>query len=386
MRKIWPFGFNYLYFAAIAFSMPFLVLYYQGLGFGGAQIGILVGVTPLVTLISSPIWTGLADATHRHRLLMSLVLFGGAGVIWALPFLSAYLAVVIAVVLFNIFFSPISAFADSATMYMLAGRKELYGRVRVGGTLGFGMAAVLAGLVAQAYGQTIVFQLSGLIFLLALLISQKMVYNPTPSAAGSRLAALQLLNQRRWLLFLSLALAGGLSVTVTNSYLFSYLQALGAEEGLMGLALTVGTLSEIPTFFFGNWLLKRFKPRHLLNAALVLTGFRLLWLSFATTPLMAILTQLLAGVGFSAMWMAGVSYADENAPVGLSASVQGLFSAAVFGFGAALGGFAGGLLLEHYGGQGLYLVSGLVVLATVLIVALIEGRAAPELCEAPSEI
>ncbi len=41
MRGIWPFGFNFLMFAAYATVGPFFVLYYQSLHFTGAQIVIL---------------------------------------------------------------------------------------------------------------------------------------------------------------------------------------------------------------------------------------------------------------------------------------------------------------------------------------------------------
>jgi MFS transporter, PPP family, 3-phenylpropionic acid transporter len=386
MQKIWPFSLSFLFFAGVAFVMPFMVLYYQSLGFSGAQIGILVGLFPLITLFSSPFWTGLADSTHRHRFFLSLALLVGAGATAVLPFLHAFLPVLVMGVVFSVFSSPISAFADSATMFMLAGQKEMYGRIRVGGTIGFGMAALLAGFIVQNYGLKFAFWGGGLIYLLALLVSQKLVYDPATGTAVSRLGAFALLKNRRWLIFLSLALAGGLAASVTNSYLFPFMKDLGASEGIMGLALTIGTLSEFPVFFFGNWLLKRFKSRPLLNLALVITGLRLLALSFSTSPMLVLATQLLNGVSFSAMWMAGVSYADENAPLGMSASAQGLFGAAVYGFGAAIGGFAGGLLLENLGGHGMFLVCGLAVLATILIVSLIEGRIPLELRKARGEI
>ena len=35
MKKIWPFSFYFLYFAAMASFLPFFVLFYQGLGFSG---------------------------------------------------------------------------------------------------------------------------------------------------------------------------------------------------------------------------------------------------------------------------------------------------------------------------------------------------------------
>ena len=72
MKKIWPFSFYFLYFAALSSFMPFIVLFYQELQFNGTQIGLLTGIPPLITLVAAPFWTGVADASRRHRLIMSL--------------------------------------------------------------------------------------------------------------------------------------------------------------------------------------------------------------------------------------------------------------------------------------------------------------------------
>ena len=70
MKKFWPFTFYLLYFAALSSLMPFLVLFYRELGFSGAPIGLLTGVPPLITLVASPLWTGVADAKNWHRWMM----------------------------------------------------------------------------------------------------------------------------------------------------------------------------------------------------------------------------------------------------------------------------------------------------------------------------
>jgi len=374
MKRIWPFAFSFLFFASIASVSPFLVLYYRELGFTGAQIGLLTSITPLINLISVPLWTGLADMTRRHRLIMSLALLVGVVMMLLFPLLNAFAPVLLVAVLFNTFFAPVSSFADSATMVMLADEKEMYGRIRLGGTIGYGLTAPIAGMLVQNYGLKWAFWGTAALFLLAFIVSQKLVYSQVKADDPVRHSVRALLVSPRWLLFLSLAAASGMALTATNTYFFPYMKELGAKESLMGLALTIGTLSEIPVLFFGHQFVKRLKPYGLLMLTMVVTVIRLLSLAAIETPNPVLFVQLLNGLTFPAMWVAGVSYAYENAPAGMGATAQGIFSATVFGLGTAMGGFAGGLLLESVGGRGLYLVFGVVLLAIVAIVTLIQRR------------
>jgi PPP family 3-phenylpropionic acid transporter len=89
------------------------------------------------------------------------------------------------------------------------------------------------------------------------------------------------------------------------------------------------------------------------------------------------LIQLLNGLTFPAMWMAGVAYAHERAPAGLTTSAQGMFSAMVFGIGSAAGGFLGGPLLEILGGRGLFMTYGVIVFV-ILAIGVLIGRLLPE--------
>src|SRR5512139_559301 len=102
-RIIWPFSFNIFLYAGFAFSWPFLVLFYQSIGFSGAQIGVLTGITPLVTILSTPLWTSLADASGRHRLVMSFTLLAAAVAVFAIPFFNMFAPMLVIAILSNIF-------------------------------------------------------------------------------------------------------------------------------------------------------------------------------------------------------------------------------------------------------------------------------------------
>jgi PPP family 3-phenylpropionic acid transporter len=379
MTKFWPFMANVAYFACVACVYPFLVLYYQSLGFSGSQIGLLSGITPVMTVIGGPLWTNLADVTRRHRLIMSLIVVVALLSLLALPLLRTFGPVLLMVIVLSACFSPITSFIDSATLFMLAGEKEMYGRVRLGGTFGFGVVGYVAGVLVQDYGLKLAFWSGALALLLALVAGQYLTYAPVSHAPATRAgthsgSVRDLLANRRWWPFLAVAFAGGLALAVSNTYLLPYMKQLGANESTMGLALAVGTLSEVPVLFFGNRLIARFGPYRLLMAAMAITGARLVLFVFSGTPSAVLWLQLLSGLTFPLMWLAGVAYAHENAPSGLAATAQGLFGAMVYGFGAAVGNFAGGPLLERLGGHTTYLIFGAVILAIVLVVALWQKR------------
>ncbi|HET9912402.1 MAG TPA: major facilitator superfamily domain-containing protein 6 [Anaerolineales bacterium] len=385
MKKIWPFTFYFLFFAAIASLLPFFVLFYQGLGFNGAQIGLLTGVPPLITLIAAPLWTGFADAKRRHKFVMGLGMLVSIVAVFWLPSLTGFGIVFIAIILFYIFLSPVSALADSATMTMLGEERAMYGRIRLGGTIGFGLFAPIAGMLVENYGLKIGFWAFSIIMLINFFVSQKFSHGSHEAETSHNRGIRVFLTSRRWINFLFLAFLGGIGATSGASYLFPYMAELGADESTMGLALTIASLTEIPIFFFGNRFVKKFGSYGLLTLALVMLGLRSLLYAAVSVPWLVLIVQVFGGMLFPAMWSAGVSYADEHAPAGLKASAQGLFGAMSFGVGSAFSGFVSGPLLESVGGRGMFLVLGVVILAGL---ALAEGirRLFPDKSELPQTI
>jgi hypothetical protein len=65
---------------------------------------------------------------------------------------AALIPFVVMIALYSLLGSPIVSFSDSATMYMLGDERDKYGRVRLGGTFGWALAAPLAGLLVEHNG------------------------------------------------------------------------------------------------------------------------------------------------------------------------------------------------------------------------------------------
>ena len=373
MNKFWPFSFYFLFYAALAYFAPFIVLFYQQNQFNGPQIALLTGLPPLITLFAGPFWTNVADSKRIHRQVMSLGIVVAIGSVLLLQHMSIFALALLTVIVLYFFFSPVASLSDSATIAMLGADKAMYGRVRIGGTIGWGLFALIAGAMINNYGLKLAFWGFAFFSLINLFIAQKLTYDDATGHESLRSGGVRFfLTSRRWRLFLVSSFLGGLGASSVASFLAPYMTGLGANESQIGFAIMIATLTELPIFFFGNRLLRRFAAQKLFSFSLLMMGIRSIFYALVQTTAAVFLVQAFGGMIFPAMWLAGVAYADEHAPAGLKSTAQGLFGAMSFGFGAAVGGFLGGLLLESVGGRGMYLVFGFIILGGLVVIEVLK--------------
>ncbi len=361
-----PKGFYFGWFAAAAFLGPFLPLYYAHIGLSGRQIGLLAGLMPVITLVSAPLWGGLADVTRQHRLLLLIAIAGAMTAVFGLSRSTTFLPLIPLVAAYAFVSAPIIPLVDNAVLTTLGERRDQYGRQRLWGALGWGIAGPVAGWAIDRAGLGWVFY--GYLILMAGVLLLSTGLPVARASLGGRYwqGVRVLLGNRQWAIFLLAILIGGISLSLELTYLFLYLGRLGADRTLMGLALAVATVSELPVWFFSSWLLRHWGPRNLLRLSLVACAVQPLAYSLILNPWLALPIQLLHGPAFSAMWAAGVAYANEIAPEGMGATAQGVFSGVAFGLRAALGALVGGLLYDGLGPVGMFrwgAVSALVGLA-----------------------
>jgi MFS transporter, PPP family, 3-phenylpropionic acid transporter len=344
-------AFYFCYFAAGASLLPFLVLYYKQLGLPGPQIGLLAAIPPLTFLIAAPIWGGLADATQQHRRLLNLALLGTLSLALTLRFRfsTSFLALAVLVMLFAFCLAPIIPLVDSSALAFLDERKNQYGKLRLWGAIGWGLSAPLVGRLVEQHGLNWSFYSYSLFLLAGLILSAGLPIAQASIGRGFWRGLRLLAGNRHWLFFLALIFAAGAGSSLINNYLFLYMADLGASKTLMGLALSVATLSELFIFATSDRLLDHWGVRGLLSLALAALLLRLVAYALLSNPWLVLPVQLLHGFSFSALWVAGVAHADRTAPSGMGATAQAIFSGVSMGLAAAIGAFLGGLLYERLG-------------------------------------
>jgi PPP family 3-phenylpropionic acid transporter len=349
-----PKSIYFLYYAAAACLMPYLTLYYAQEGMSGRQIGVLTGVVPLMTMIAAPAWSGLADATQRHRGLLLLAMILTLAGVFLLSIAPAFGWLILAAMLYAFAVAPVMPLVDNTVVAMLGERRNEYGRQRLWGAVGWGLAAPLAGVLIDRAGLGLAFYGYLLVMAGCMVAASRLPVSRATISTRFWSGVRVLLANRRWVIFLATILIGGISLTIELNFLFLFLKDLGAGQALMGLSLTFATLSELPVWFFAGRMIERWGTRRLLIVSLLACALQPLLYSLIRDPWLALPIQLLHGLAFSAMWAAGVAYAAEIAPEGLGATAQGVFTGVAMGLRSALGAVVGGVLYDSVGAVGAF--------------------------------
>jgi PPP family 3-phenylpropionic acid transporter len=235
---------------------------------------------------------------------------------------------------------------------------------------------MVASTLVADWGIPIAFWLaSGFIFL-AFLVGLRLEFGQMePEPGGERAGELRyFLRDLNWLFLLAFAFIAGAGMSITNNYFYPYMQELGAEQSTMGIALTLGTIAEVPVMFLANHFINRFKVYGTLIFSLAITGMRLVLFGLVDDSLMVMVIQLTNGLSIPLFIVAGVAIADKYSPEALRTTGQGLFNSAMMGVGVAVGSFTGGILLSNLGGQALFFIYGIAILIIMLIVLFLRSR------------
>ncbi|XP_023160958.2 major facilitator superfamily domain-containing protein 6 isoform X2 [Drosophila hydei] len=257
---------------------------------------------------------------------------------------------------------------DAICFGILGDRHHLYGRQRLCGSLGWGIFALLAGLLVDTMSKegsldknyTIVFWMTLIIMGFDMLASTKLKHTQTHMSANILRDVGQMFLSMRCIVFFLWCVAIGLGTALIWNFLFIYLEELAKPfdngtnfiKTLEGLVMSIQCFGgELPFFFMSGWILKRIG--HVNAMSLVLFGFgvRFILYSMLQNPWYILPIELLNGVTFGLFYATMASYASIVAPPGTEATMQSLVGAIFEGIGVSMGSQIGGQLFDAVGAR-----------------------------------
>lgn len=337
----------FFFFAIYGALMPFLTTSLLHLHYAPAQTGLIVatlfGFGAFVPMVITQLGDRYGSVDYALKLACVALFMAALGAVlnyghgW--PFLLCLFAIGLAQ-------SPIIALTDALALDVCNGDARAYTRMRLTGSIGFIVAAVVLGYLVELYGTWALYPtLACLGFGLAIngLFLPK-ESKPHPAAQVDKRFWGRL--DRGWWLFVAAMMAHWFAFSPYHYGFTVALEDAGIAAGHMGWIWALGVAAEVAFFAIAGWFFARFSFRDVLVMAMMANFVR--WILVAGVPngTVLALTQILHGFGFALYYaaaMQGVQFFCENRQRG---SFQGLFSSMVGGLAGILGNTTSGWLHE----------------------------------------
>ena len=366
-------------FASLGAWMPNLNIWLEDKGMSGSQMGYLSAIPWLVMLIVQPFWGLLADRAGKMRcfsfaILLSAILFA------IFPFVASGTSLIaVMIFLFAVFQSPVLPLLDSLTLdHTSADITVSYSTLRFWGAPGFGLGALLTGLLMPKFGSDVCFYLAAIFLVSGWLVAKTLtVLPPAVSAADLSFRGLrQTLINKVLLGFLFILVIVSIAQSCSSFFLTVYMREIGASSTTTGTAIGIQALSELPFYFIAAWLLRKISPGKVLVIAIFGTGLRLLLYYLNNNPYAVIGIETLNGVTWTLLWIASVEFVNEKVPAQWRTTGQSLLWAMYFGAGAVLGNILIGRMYESMPMKQVFGIFSLLVFIVGIISFLLFYRSA----------
>jgi PPP family 3-phenylpropionic acid transporter len=363
------------YGIALGFTLPWNVPQLTEAGLDPGEVGAVLGLAALLSLVGYPVWGLIADTLlGRDRTLIlaaTLAALSGVGIVvsgdqpgWLAAFIVLQLVCV----------APWAPIADALALGELGTQARAYGRVRSVTSAGWVVAVLIAGAIATAAGlgpvrALFVVTALGLAAAVAARRSPRsLLRRPERRTASERLTWSAFRSALRaspvFVPFLGVLLIA--SIATNASYAFISLRILDEGGGpmLIALAAAMPAIVEVPMFTLLGRLSDRFGLRTLYVAGTLLSGVQMLIIAAAPVPIVIALVRLIDGAGFALRYSSIVLIAGAALPDRLRATGQSMASLMTSGIAPVVSGPVGGWVYGSFGGTALFVACSAVLLAS----------------------
>lgn len=401
---------NFLQYAIWGTWLISLGAYLGGqLGFTGVQIGSFFATMGIASLFMPGILGVIADRfIPAEKLLGICHILGAAFLFLAAPqteYASLYTFVLLAV----FFYMPTIALSNAVAYNALEKNGydtvKAFPPIRVWGTVGFIVAMISVDLLkidGFKFSQS-AYQLyfAGALSLILGVYSFTLPKCPTTGASESKswvdnlgLRAFALFKQRKMAIFFTFSMLLGMSLQITNmfanDYLTNYFGSIDIYKGTFGvehanILISISQMSETLCILLIPFFLKRFgiKKVMLISMFAWILRFGLLGLGNPGGGVwMLVLSMLVYGVAFDFFNISGSLFVEQETGPSIRSSAQGLFMIMTNGFGAFIGSYAAGFVVDKFNWPNAWFIfTAYSVVVMILFAILFKYKHDPKLLE-----
>jgi MFS transporter, PPP family, 3-phenylpropionic acid transporter len=368
--------FWFVYMGSVGIVLPYYSLYLkENAGLSGTEVGWVLAVLPLVSIVVQPFWGQVADRTGARSRIVAFLSIGSALGYLALAVANGFWAILLATAALAFFGTAVLPITVSVSLAVLrdAG-PHAFGFVRVWGTVGYfvlivsfpwildryrtanGMAE-RQGLISEP-GLEIMFVVTAVLTVAAALIGFFLPREGVVSSRAGRSDWRLLLKSSAYIRFLFFSFAAYL-LSQGPMWLFPiFVRSRGGDIEAIRSMWVYMLVVEIPLVLASGSGLQRLGARGLLGIGVFVGGIRWLLCAFIDDLQLLSLVQTLHGVTVVGLLMGGPLYLDVVAPERLRSTAQAVLAMVGVGIAGIVSNLGSGWLLDTAGINVLYMATG----------------------------
>ena len=345
-----------------------------GLGFSGAQIGMILGLAGSIGAIAAPFIAGqIADRYFSTERILAFLVTAGGIVKWFTASQTDYQSWLVLSIIYSVLYMPTLALSNSITFAHIDDQENDFPKIRVWGTIGwiaaswaFPMIWLQTDLQLQWMPPFIVgaevpnvtsrladaLKFSGIISISYGAFCFLLPHTPPKRDAVEKLAFKKAFDLFQYSSFTVLVIAS-LAVSIIHQIYFlqtgPFLSHIGIPDSQIGPAMTIGQFAEILTMAYLGLFLKRLGFKKVITVGIA--AYFLRYAIFGTTMLpvwIMVVSQAFHGFCYAFFFAAAYIYVDKMADEDVRHSAQTVFGIIILGGGPVIGGWLSGYLQNMY--------------------------------------
>lgn len=363
-----------LYFVSfISFALPYgyMQTFLVYVGYDVVERGIILSGTAVVAILFQFIAGYLCDKFKTDKLFYNLLVVAfiiTTYVMYQVTEINFFLHLIFISLVGGIF-RTVNAVQDAWCLESDDHCKNNYGPIRAFGAIGWMIGSPIGAWVISEYGYaTLGIVFAGLsIFNIMITFFMQDAQKHT-QASNIQFSDLKLLlASKRYIIIVLIFLIVNVIATADMYTMVDKMMALGAKETMIGARWSIQAFTELPLFFAGGYLLKKFGDYKLMVFGTIMYIVRFILYAIVQSYELLIVASLLQCVTYPLIMITSKTLVDDTTPPELRASGQTIASAFYIGVSLLVTPTLSGVMTNLFGLDMTLLLMGLLGIFALLL-------------------
>lgn len=364
--------FYFLLIGSIGCFFPYINVYLEkSIGLDGSQIGLITAISLIIGVCVVPIWGIIGDKTQKYNIVLMVSLIASIAVLYIYSKQTVYLGVFICAMLLEVVRLGSVPMADTITMNYTSQTGGNYGSIRGMGSLGYMLASMVVGFLADIYGLdgplfTSYMLLLGFALLLCFRFPKTNQGENTEKPKKEHFK--ELFKNKKFIFMLILIMISQIVVDSATAYSGNHLVVTLQKDNSLISWLTF--IQVLPEFFFlmiASKFIDKMGYKKFFIFAIAFMIIRLFTYALIPNAYAFIIISVVHCLGVACSTVASLAYIKDVVNSAVFGTAITLLNAAM-SIAKAIYGYIFGVIYQYFGSYNIFLVSAIIVCIALILV------------------